>query len=59
MKQENMDLKNLTLYQSILFFLVVLGLELRVYTLRHPTTPFFCGGFFRDRVLQTICPGWL
>jgi hypothetical protein len=21
--------------------------------------PFFCDGVFQDRVLQTICPGWL
>jgi hypothetical protein len=38
----------------ILFFLfsfVVLEFELRAYP--------FCEGFFRDRVSQTICPGWL
>jgi hypothetical protein len=33
-------------------FLVVLGLELRVYTLSHSTSP-FCDGFFRDRVSRT------
>jgi hypothetical protein len=40
------------------FFLVVLGLELRAYTLSHSTSPFY-DGFFQDRVLQTICLGWL
>jgi hypothetical protein len=43
------------------FFFAVLGLELRTCTLNHSTSPFFssCEGFFRDRVSQTICPGWL
>jgi hypothetical protein len=46
-------------WQSVLFFfLVVLGLELRAYTLSHSTSP-FCEGFFWDRILQTICQGWL
>jgi hypothetical protein len=34
------------------------GLELRAYTLSLSTSP-FCEGFFQDRVLQTICLGWL
>jgi hypothetical protein len=37
---------------------VVLGLELRAYTLSHSTSPFFVC-YFQDRVSQTICPGWL
>jgi hypothetical protein len=36
------------------FFLVILGLELRAYTLSH-STALFCDGFFCNRVLQTIC----
>jgi hypothetical protein len=46
-----------------LFIFVVLGFELRDYTLSHSTSPlgwwsFFLGdGFFRDRVLWTICLG--
>jgi hypothetical protein len=40
------------------FVCVVLGLELRAYTFRHPTSP-FCQGFFWDRVLQIICLGWI
>jgi hypothetical protein len=36
------------------------GFELRAHTWSHSTSPVFCIGFFcRDRVLQTICPGWL
>jgi hypothetical protein len=34
---------------GFLFFSVVLGFELRAYTLSHSTSP--------DRVSQTICPG--
>jgi hypothetical protein len=42
------------------FFFEVLGLELRAYTLSHSTNPFFFVlGVFRDRVLRTICLGWL
>jgi hypothetical protein len=41
------------------FFFEVLGYELRAYTLTHSTSPIFVMGFFQDRVLQTICPGWL
>jgi hypothetical protein len=38
------------------FFFPVLGSELRAYT----TPPaHFCDGFFQDRVLRTICLGWL
>jgi hypothetical protein len=37
---------------------VVLGLELRAFTLSHSTSPIFVKGFFQDRVLQTIFPGW-
>jgi hypothetical protein len=31
----------------------------RAYTLSHSTSSFFVMGFFQDRVLRTICPGWL
>jgi hypothetical protein len=40
------------------FFFVVLGLELRAYTSGHSVSPFLWF-FFRDRVSQTICLGWL
>jgi hypothetical protein len=40
------------------FFFAVLGLELKTYTLSHSTRPFF-NGCFRDRISQTIYPGWL
>jgi hypothetical protein len=41
------------------FFFVVLGLELRAYILTPVSPPLFVMGVFRDRVLRTICPGWL
>jgi hypothetical protein len=42
------------------FFFLVLGFELRAYTLSHSTTVlFFCVGFFQDRFLRTVCLGWL
>jgi hypothetical protein len=41
------------------FFLLVLGLKLRAYTLSHSTSPCFCDGFFQDRVLRTVCPVWI
>jgi hypothetical protein len=44
---------------NLFFFFVVLELELRTSTLRHSTSPFFVMGFFQDRVLWTICSGWL
>jgi hypothetical protein len=42
------------------FFFAVLGFELRAYTLSYSISP-FCDFFFsfQDRVLWTICPGWL
>jgi hypothetical protein len=40
---------------TTLFFFVMLGFELRVYTLTHSTSPFL-KRLFRDRDLQTICP---
>jgi hypothetical protein len=40
-------------------FFVVLGLELRAYTLSHSTSPFFCDRVFWDRVSWTICSVWL
>jgi hypothetical protein len=41
-----------------LIYFVVLGLELRASTLSHSASPFH-NRYFWDRVLQTICPGWL
>jgi hypothetical protein len=42
------------------FFLMVLGFELRAYSLSHSTSPFVVMGFFfQDRVLRIICLGWL
>jgi hypothetical protein len=48
------------------FFLAVLGFELwashllgRHYQLEPLCQSFFCVGYFWDRVLQFICPGWL
>jgi hypothetical protein len=41
------------------FFFVVLGFELRAYTLSHSISPFFVKGFFQDRVSRAICLGWL
>jgi hypothetical protein len=50
----------------IFSFFAVLGLELKASHLlgRHSTTwairpAFFYIGYFQDRVLRTICPGWL
>jgi hypothetical protein len=46
-------------------FLVVLGFDLNSHLLgRHATTlatpsALFCVGYFRDRISQTIRPGWL
>jgi hypothetical protein len=37
---------------------VVLGLELKAFTLSHSTSHFLWW-VFRDRVSQTLCPGWL
>jgi hypothetical protein len=42
---------------SLFSFFVVLGFELRVYTLIH-LEPLH-QTFFQDRVSQTICLGWL
>jgi hypothetical protein len=47
------------------FLMAALEFELRTlcllgrcsYCLSHSSKSFFCDGFFRDRVLQTICPG--
>jgi hypothetical protein len=40
------------------FFFSVLGLELRISTLSHSTSPFLWRDF-QDRVSRTIGPGWL
>jgi hypothetical protein len=39
-----------------LFFFVVLGLELRAFTLSHPTSPIFVKGFLRQG-LENYFPG--
>jgi hypothetical protein len=44
---------------DLLCFFVVLWFEHRAFTLSNSTSPFFLWWFFWDRVLQTICPGWL
>jgi hypothetical protein len=44
--------------QFKIIFFVVLGFELRAY-LEPLHQTLFCEGFYRDGVLQTICPGWL
>jgi hypothetical protein len=43
------------------FFFVVLGLELRHFTLSHSTSPLFCvcEGFFQDRSQELFASGWL
>jgi hypothetical protein len=52
------SLKMLSISLSLSFFFMVLGLELRAYTLSQSTSP-FCIKYFWDRVSQTICLGWL
>jgi hypothetical protein len=42
----------------IYLFFAVWGFELRIYTLNHSVSPFLWW-VFQDRVLRTICPGWL
>jgi hypothetical protein len=42
-----------------LFIFVVLGLELRVFTLSHSTIPIFVRVFFEIGPLGTVCLGWL
>jgi hypothetical protein len=46
------------LFLKKFFLRVVLGLELRAFTLSHSTSP-FCVRYFQDRVSWTICLGWL
>jgi hypothetical protein len=38
---------------------VVLRLELKAFTSSHSTRSIFCDKIFQDRILQTICLGWL
>jgi hypothetical protein len=38
---------------------MVLGFELKAYTLNHSTRPFFVIGVFRGKVSGTVCPGGL
>jgi hypothetical protein len=59
------DFKNFDNSFGIYLFLVVLGFEFGASCLlgRHSSTQatppaLFCVGFFRDRVLSTICLGW-
>jgi hypothetical protein len=44
-------------YAIMFVCFAVLGFDLRAYTLS--ILPLFCDGFFQNRVLQTICQGWL
>jgi hypothetical protein len=44
--------------EIVLFCFVVLGLELRAYTLSQSSS-LFCEEFFQDRISCTICLGWL
>jgi hypothetical protein len=37
---------------------VVLGFELKAFTMSHSTNPIFMKDF-QDKVLQTVFPGWL
>jgi hypothetical protein len=48
----------LVMVYDFFFFFVVLGFELRAYTLSHSTSPLL-GWVFSERVLGTVCPGWL
>jgi hypothetical protein len=41
------------------FSLVVLGLELRAFTLSHSTSPIFVMGFFEIGSLELFAQGWL
>jgi hypothetical protein len=45
----NIKMHFFPLAQDYLFYFVVLGFELKTYTLRHSISPFF-DGFSRDRV---------
>jgi hypothetical protein len=49
--QEDQNLKKI--------FFVILGLEIRAFTLNHSTSPVFCEKFFETESCGTICPGWL
>jgi hypothetical protein len=44
---------------NFFFVFVVLGFELRSLYLEPLHQPYFCAGFCQERVLWTICPGWL
>jgi hypothetical protein len=46
-------------YFKWFFLCVVLGFELRAYTLSHSHQLYFCNVFFQHRVSRTICLGWL
>jgi hypothetical protein len=49
----------LAMNESVFLVVVlVLGLELRAFTLSHSTSPIFCDRVFRDKGSRTICPGW-
>jgi hypothetical protein len=55
----NPQLCGVTCFGNKFIYFAVLGLELGAFTLSHSTSPIFCDRVFRDRVSQTICPGWL
>jgi hypothetical protein len=46
------------LFYYLFIYFAVLGLELRAYTWATPPALLLCW-VFQDRVLRTICPGWL
>jgi hypothetical protein len=48
----------LFIFIYLFIYFAVLGLELRAYTLNHSASP-FCDGYFRDRVWEALCLGWL
>jgi hypothetical protein len=44
---------------GFLFWFLVLGFELKAFTLTCSTSPVFCDRIFWDRVSWTVCLGWL
>jgi hypothetical protein len=58
-REETDDLFQLNNLRRVFCVRVVLGFELRAYTLSHTTSPFYVMGFFQNRVSQTIFQGWL
>jgi hypothetical protein len=44
---------------KVVFFLAVLGFELKAFILSHSTIPIFVMGFFKIGSGKLICPDWL